>query len=79
VVKAVYYSPLAIRYSLPFYQSLIASRRSLFAIRHSLLAIRRHFGSAEASPSHFVPSPVPRPTPPSVSVPCSIFNPNAQL
>jgi hypothetical protein len=40
VVKAVSRSPLAIRYSLPFYQSLIASRRSrsLFAIRHSLLA-----------------------------------------
>jgi hypothetical protein len=49
VVKAVYYSPLAIRYSLPFYQSLFA--------------IRCHFGSAGASPSHFVPSPVPRPTP----------------
>jgi hypothetical protein len=40
VVKSVSRSPLAIRYSLPFYQSLIASRRSrsLFAIRHSLLA-----------------------------------------
>jgi hypothetical protein len=37
--KTICYSPLAIRYSLPFYQSLIA--------------IRRRFGSAGASPSHF--------------------------
>jgi hypothetical protein len=50
VVKAVYYSPLSIRYSLPFYQSLIA--------------IRCHFGSAGASPSQFIslPSRVPRPS-----------------
>jgi hypothetical protein len=50
MVKAVYYSPLAIRYSLPFYQSLFA--------------IRCHFGSAGASPSQFIslPSRVPRPS-----------------
>jgi hypothetical protein len=33
------------------------------ATRHSLFANRCHFGSAGASPSQFIPSPVPRPSP----------------
>jgi len=45
VVKAVYYSPLAIRYSLPFYQSLLAIR------------CRFGLGSSPALPLHFVPRP----------------------
>ena len=42
----------------PNHYSPFATRHSPFAI--SLLAIRCRFGSAGASPSHFIP--VPRPT-----------------
>ena len=58
-----------------------ASRHSLlaircrFTIRQSLIAIRRHFGSAGASPSHFLPRPpprVPRPFPFLSPVPCPL-------
>ncbi|MFA0744573.1 MAG: hypothetical protein LASZOEIN_001366, partial [Candidatus Fervidibacter sp.] len=61
VVKAVFRSPLAIRYSLPFYQSLIASRHSPFTIRYSPFAIRRRsrFGRNLALPLHSVPRPTP--------------------
>jgi len=74
----------ATRYSLLAAVLPVANCQSPFTILYSPLAIRYSpfaavFGSAGASPSHFVPSPVPRPTPPSVSVPCPIFNPNAQL
>jgi hypothetical protein len=43
---------IAIRHSLPFYQSLIASRHLPFTIRYLLLAVV--FGSAGASHSHDV-------------------------
>jgi hypothetical protein len=39
------------------------SRQSLFATRRSLFATRRRFGSAGASPSHFVFRSIPPPTP----------------
>jgi hypothetical protein len=44
-------------------QSLIASCYLPFTIRYSPFATRCRFGSAGASPSQFIPSPVPRPTP----------------
>jgi hypothetical protein len=49
-----------------------AIRYLLFTIRYSLFATRCRFGSAGASPSQFIPSPVPRPTTRSVSVPCPV-------
>jgi hypothetical protein len=41
--------------------SLFAIRYLPFTIRYSPFAIRCRFGSAGASPSHFIPSRVPRP------------------
>jgi hypothetical protein len=52
---------------LPFYQSLIAAVSRLADLPISRFADK--FGSAGASPSQFIPSPVPRPTTCSVSVP----------
>jgi len=42
--------------------SLFASRYLPFTIRYSPFAIRCRFGSAGISPSHFIPSRVPRPS-----------------
>jgi hypothetical protein len=55
---------------LPFYQSLIAAVSRLADLPISRFTDK--FGSAGASPSQFIPSPVPRPTTRSVSVPCPV-------
>jgi hypothetical protein len=46
----------------PEKQSLTASCYLPFTIRYSPFATHCRFGSAEALPSQFIPSPVPRPT-----------------
>jgi hypothetical protein len=69
---AIRYSPLlsTTHHPLPFYQSLIAAVSQLADLPISRFADK--FGSAGASPSQFIPSPVPRPTTRSVSVPCPV-------
>ena len=57
-------------HSLPFYQSPLAAVSRLTDLPISRFADK--FGSAGASPSHFIPSLVPRPTTRSVSVPCPL-------
>jgi hypothetical protein len=54
--KKNYQSPFANRHSLS-HQSPIASRYLPFTIRYSPFAIRCRFGSAEVSPSQFIPLP----------------------
>ena len=69
----------ATRYSLPFYQSLIASRRSLFAIRHSLFAAISARQEPRPPTSFRLPSLVPRSLPFLSHVPFSIPTLNSEL